>query len=265
MMLNYVKLVFFAGVLIFSASVARAEITATPQPYMDRKDHMMGVVVADPTWTGERPLVVMFPDWMGPSSETEQEARRIAALGYKVFIADMYGVGIRPTIVEEASNLSGFYKSKRSAMLFRAQAALENARALPGVKKSSVATIGYCFGGTVGLELALSGADVTGTVSVHGGLDSPNLNKAGDIKGRVLILHGADDPFVPETEIGALENEFKTGKVKYELVKYLGAVHAFTNEGADKLNLKGAAYNADADKQAFAAMEKFLGELFAVK
>jgi len=108
------------------------------------------------------------------------------------------------------------------------------------------------------LELARSGAPLAGTVTFHGGLATPTPADAKNIKGRVLVMHGADDPFVPPPEVQAFKDEMKNAGVKMKFVSYPHAVHAFTNPAAGNDNSKGAAYNADADKASWAEFEKFL-------
>jgi dienelactone hydrolase len=126
-----------------------------------------------------------------------------------------------------------------------------------------VAAIGYCFGGTTVIELARSGADIAGVVSFHGALDSPNPGDGKNIKCKVLALHGADDPFVPAKDVAAFEDELRSGKVDWQLVKYGGAVHSFTDWSAGTDNSTGAAYNERADRRSWEAMKKFFGEIFA--
>jgi dienelactone hydrolase len=128
---------------------------------------------------------------------------------------------------------------------------------------SRVACIGYCFGGTAAIELGRSGAPVKGVVSFHGGLDSPTPADGKNIKGKVLALHGSDDPFVPAADIAAFEKEMKDAGVAYQLVSYPGAVHAFTQKGAGNDNSKGAAYNEAADKASWEEMKTFFEKLFA--
>ena len=103
-----------------------------------------------------------------------------------------------------------------------------------------IAAIGYCFGGTTVLELARSGADIAGVVSFHGGLSSPTPGDAKNIKAKVLALHGADDPYVPPTEVAAFEDEMRQGGVDWQLVAYGGAVHAFTDWSAGQRQLQGS-------------------------
>jgi dienelactone hydrolase len=140
----------------------------------------------------------------------------------------------------------------------RAQAALDEILKLKFVNPKKVVAIGYCFGGTTALELARSGAPLVGTVSFHGGLATPTPEDAKNIKGKVLVLHGADDPYVPAKEVADFKEEMKKAKVKMDFVAYKGAVHAFTIPEAGNDNSKGAAYNAEADKKSWVEFQKFL-------
>ena len=123
--------------------------------------------------------------------------------------------------------------------------------------------MGYCFGGGTSLELARSGAPVKGVVSFHGSLSTPPPEDAKNIKGKVLILHGADDPYVKQADVAAFMDEMRKGGVNWELVQYSGAVHAFTIKGAGADNSKGAAYNEQADRRSWEAMKNFWNEVFA--
>ena len=144
----------------------------------------------------------------------------------------------------------------------RADAGLKVLRAEANADPSRIAAIGYCFGGTTVLELARSGADLRGVVSFHGGLDTPNPEDAKNIKGKVLILHGADDPFAPKEQVLALEDEMRKAGVDYQVHLYGGAVHAFTVPEAGNDPSQGAAYNASADKRSWEAMKQFFNEIF---
>jgi dienelactone hydrolase len=209
----------------------------------------------------KQPGIVMVHDWMGASQKTVEKAERVASLGYQVLVADVYGKGVRPKSPEEAGKLAGRYKGDRK--LFRAHltAALDALKAQDSVDPKRLAVLGYCFGGTGAVELARSGADLKAVVSFHGGLDSPTPADGKNIKAEVLALHGADDPFVKPADLKAFESELRSNKVKLRLVKYPGAVHAFTDKEAGSDNSKGAAYNARADAASFQEMKKFLAKV----
>ena len=144
----------------------------------------------------------------------------------------------------------------------RANAGLDTLAASPLVDTSRLAVIGYCFGGTAALELARSGANLLGTVSFHGGLDTPNPADARNIRGKVLALHGADDPHVPPEQVAAFQQEMRQAKVDWEMVYYGGAVHAFTNPDSGNDPSKGVAYNAEADRRSWEEMKLFFAEIF---
>ncbi len=123
--------------------------------------------------------------------------------------------------------------------------------------------MGYCFGGGGALELARSGAPLRGVVTFHGSLNTPNTADAKNIRGKVLVLHGADDPFVKPEEVRAFMDEMRGAGVDWQVVYYSGAVHAFTIRSAGTDNSKGAAYNEAADRRSWAAMKDFFSEIFA--
>ena len=164
---------------------------------------------------------------------------------------------------EEAAKVSGMYKSDRSLMRARAQAGLDYLKGQAMVDPSKIAAMGYCFGGTAVLELARSGADLKGVVSFHGGLDSPNPADGKNIKAKVLVLRGADDPFVSKENIAAFKKEMADAKVDFHEEVYPGAVHSFTVPDAGNDPSKGMAYNADADKKSWEAMKDFFKKIFA--
>jgi dienelactone hydrolase len=213
--------------------------------------------------TAKTPTVIVVHDWMGVGDYVKMRADQLAGLGYIAFAADIYGKATRPKDQKEASEFATKYKDDRKLMRARVQAALDTLKKEKFVDSKKVAVMGYCFGGTVALELARSGAPVIGAVSFHGGLSTPNPKDAKKIKGKVLVLHGADDPWVPATEVAGFEEEMRSNKVDWQLIAYGGAVHSFTHKAAGNDNSKGAAYNEKADKRSWVAMQNFLGEVFA--
>jgi dienelactone hydrolase len=158
--------------------------------------------------------------------------------------------------------VAGKYKNDRALMRARVQAGLDALAGSELCDPRKVAAIGYCFGGTSVLELARSGADIAGVVSFHGGLDTPTPADAKNIKAKVLVLHGGDDPHVPRKDVEAFKNEMSAAGVDWQLVIYGGAVHAFTNPAAGNDKSRGAAYNADADRRSWEAMRAFFAEIF---
>jgi dienelactone hydrolase len=224
-----------------------------------------GFLAYDDAVKTPRPGVLIIHQWKGLGDYEKKRAEMIAGLGYVAFCADIYGKGVRPRDVKDAAAMAGKFKSDRALYRERLTAASAVLSKQPKVDPARLGAMGYCFGGTGALELARSGAPMLGVVSFHGGLNTPAPADAKRIKGRVLVLHGADDPFVPPAEVAAFKDEMETADVKYNLVAYPGAVHSFTHWDAGTDNATGAAYNKDADEKSWAAMTTFWAELFARK
>jgi dienelactone hydrolase len=255
------RALIFITTLLCSAGLLQAEIKETVVEYQSGGVTCEGLHVVDAAKTGKLPSVLIIHQWTGLSDNEKMRARMLAELGYNVFAADIYGKGIRPQPPESGKE-AGKYKSDRKLYRERMLSALEVLNKDARTDLAKVAAIGYCFGGTGVIELARSGAVMKGVVSFHGGLDSPSPADGKNIKGKVLALHGADDPFVPAKDISAFEQEMKDAKVDYKLVNYPGAVHAFTQKAAGSDNSKGAAYNEAADKASWEEMKAFFDRLF---
>lgn len=224
-----------------------------------------GVLVYDDAWTGTRPAVLVTHDWMGITDRTKKNAEDLVKLGYVAFCVDVYGKGVHPTSVEEASKQAGAFKADRAKLRSRMQGALTVLIASGKADSKRIGAIGYCFGGTSVLELARAGAPIVATVSFHGGLNTPMPTDAKHITGKILALHGADDPHVPAAEVAAFQEEMRAAKVDWQFVAYGNSVHSFTNQSAGNDNSKGAAYNANADRRSWQAMTDFFAEAFAAK
>ena len=220
-----------------------------------------GYLAYDDAVKGPRPGVLVVHDWMGCDSYAKMRADMLAKLGYVAFAADIYGKDVRPKGPKEAGAQAGKYKGDRALLRARVNAALDVLKKLPQVDTKRIAAIGYCFGGTTVLELARSGAEIAGIVTFHGGLDTPTRD-AKNIKCKVLLCHGADDPYVPTVDVTALQDELRSAKVDWQMIYYSGAVHAFTRPDAGNDNSKGAAYNERADRRSWEAMKEFFAEIF---
>ena len=245
----------FAGV-----STAQAAVTTEVVEYRDGDVVLEGYLAYDDSIRGKRPGILVAHEWNGHNQYVRKRAEQLARLGYVAFALDMYGKGVRAKDAKEAAALAGIYKGDRKLMRARAAAGLDVLRNRPETDPARLAAIGYCFGGTVVLELARSGADLVSVVSFHGGLDTPTPEDARNIKGKVLALQGADDPFVPVKQREAFQDEMRKGGVDWQFVTYGGAVHSFTNPEAGSDNSKGAAYNERADRRSWEAMKSFFAE-----
>lgn len=252
----FLSALLLAGVAMYGS--VQAAVNSRTVDYQDNGQVFEGLLVAPEGPAQKRPLLLMVHNWMGITAETEKQAARFAELGYLVFAADVYGKDVRPQDARQAGAQATIYKSDRALFRQRLNLALQTALQQPGVDREKVAVVGYCFGGTGALELARSGAQLQAIISFHGGLDSPHPADGQNITGRVLALHGADDPYESAEDLAAFQAELQDNNVSYDLVQYPGAVHSFTEMGAGNDNSKGAAYNAAADQQSFAEAQKLL-------
>lgn len=243
------------------AAHANAEIVSTPIAYEIGGQAFEGMLVYDDTVKNKRPGVLMVPNWMGVTEGAAKKAQQVAGSEYVVFVADMYGKDIRPQNADEAGKAASTVRSDRAMMRDRVNAALDvfkdQAAGIP-LDVNNIGAIGFCFGGGTVLELARSGTPVQGVVSFHGNLDTPNPEDAKAIRSPVLVLHGADDPYVPDEQVQAFQVEMRNAGVDWQLNSYGGAVHSFTDPTA---KMPGQAeYNPVVAERAFGAMRRFLAE-----
>ena len=246
---------------VLAVQSVHGEVQAEPVEYRDGEVVLEGYLAWDDAVQGPRPGVLIVHQWKGLCEYEKRRARELAELGYTAFALDMYGKDVRPENPQDAGKQAGLFKNDRALTRTRAGAALDFLAANEKVAGRPIAVMGYCFGGMVALELARSGAPVAGAVSLHGNLDTPDPADAKKIRGKVLVLHGADDPHVPSEQVAAFEKEMRDAGVDWQLVAYGGAVHAFTDSGAGSDPSRGAAYHAAADRRSRDALKAFLAEV----
>lgn len=217
-----------AIVMILPASAAQAAMKTQWIDYKQGNTPLSGYLVYNDAVQGRQPGVLMIHDRSGFSAGTLQDAEMIANLGYVVFAEDIFGKGVVPKTVPEMTDLITIYDKDRALMRARALAGFDVLKAQPMVDPAKLASVGYCFGGTVGVELVETGAPLLGFISVHGAFRNFTPEGAKNIKGRVLILHGAEDPVAPMEELNAVISQFRAAKVDFEVNLYSGAAHGFT-------------------------------------
>ena len=249
-------------VALLCATPSQAEVRTAVIEYRQGDTVLEGYLAHDGVVKGQRPGVLVVHEWSGINPYVKQRAEQLAKLGYVALAADIYGKGVRPRAPDEAAKVAAVYRNDRALMRARAQAALEVLRHHEGVDSKRIAAIGYCFGGTTVLELARNGADIAGVVSFHGGLDTPNPEDARNIKCKVLVLHGGDDPFVPAAQVAGFWQEMRKAGVDWQMIVYGGAVHSFTNPESGSDPSRGAAYSERADRRSWQAMRLFCGDIF---
>jgi dienelactone hydrolase len=262
----------FALTLAFftSALALHAKIVTKPIAYEHEGTKLEGLLAYDDEKVSaakKAPGILVVPEWWGLTDYPKSRAQQLAALGYVAFAADMYGAGVTTTDPKKAGELAGQFYGK-PLMAERAQAGLNQLVKSGLVDAARVAAIGYCFGGSTCQALAFSGAPVAGIVSFHGGLIPVPADAAAKTKAKILVCHGAVDPFISKEEIDAFMKGMNDGKFDYQFVSYAGAVHAFSNPAADQIAKSAGipiAYNAAADRRSWAHMQAFFAELFAAK
>jgi dienelactone hydrolase len=243
-------------------SLTRGEIVTKPIDYQHGEVQLRGYLAYDDLVEGKRPGVLLVHEWWGLNDYAKQRARQLADLGYVAFALDMYVKDVIAKDREEAAKMSAAYKGK-PIIRERARAGYDVLAKHGLVDTKRIAAIGYCFGGTTVLELAYSGADLTGIVSFHGGLVAPKPDDK--FKAKILALHGADDPFVPAEAVSAFEKGMRSSGADWQLVVYGDAVHTFTNPKAGGDKSTGSAYNEAADRRSWKHMQGFFDEIFGEK
>ncbi len=247
------------------AASAHAKVKTQLVEYKQGDAVLEGYLAYDDAVKGKRPGVLVVHAWMGLDDNARHRAEMLAQLGYVAFAADIYGKGVRPANRDEAGKLAGKYKTDRARLRERVNAGLQQLLKDPRVDTSKTAAIGYCFGGTTVLELARSGAAVSGVVSFHGGLDSPSPADGKKIKAKLLVLHGAADFYQKPADVDAFKKELADAKVDWQFIEYGGAAHCFTDKGAGSDPSTGCAYDASADARSWKAMRDFFDEIFGTK
>jgi len=240
---------------------AKAAVREEPVTYSDGEATMKGFLVYDDASQAKRPGIVMVHEWWGITQHMHNEARILAQQGYTAFIADMYGDAKTADNPKDAGALSSSVMKDPAVMEKRFNAARDQLTKQASVDPQRIGAVGYCFGGAVVLNMARSGADLAAVAGYHAslGLNTP-APAPGTVKAKILILNGADDPFVKREQYDALKKDFDAAKADYRIIEYPGAVHAFTNPEATELGKKfnlPLRYDAKVDQEAKAEAAKF--------
>lgn len=246
-------------VLILASNLLAAIKTQVIE-YKQGDTVLEGYLAYDDSTTAKRPGVIVVHEWWGNNDYSRKRAEQLAQLGYAAFAIDMYGKGKTTTEVAKATEWSSAIKADAKLGAARAQAGLDTFKAQPMVDADKIAAIGYCFGGTMVLNMARNNFPLTGVVSFHGDLSNPSA-PATSIKPQVLVCHGAEDTFVPQTAVATFIEEMRKSNANWSLIQYAHAVHAFTNPDAAKANLPGVAYDKTADQRSWKAMQDFFKEV----
>jgi len=232
--------------------------------YLSDSARLNGFVAWDSALSGKRPVVFIVHEWWGLNDYVRGRARQLAEMGYLAFAVDFYGDGKMGNNPEEAGKLATPFYTDPELARSRFEAALNVIRSNPEADTTKMAAIGYCFGGSMVLNMAKMGEPLLGVVSFHGGLAGLPADRS-KLKAKVLVCHGADDKFVSDAEVAQFRKEMDSISADYLFRSYPGATHAFSNPDA---TLNGQrfkipiAYNAAADTASWKEMKDFFGRIF---
>lgn len=250
-------------ICLCAAAALEAKVVNKTIEYKEGETTLKGYLAWDDAVKGKRPGILVVHEFWGLNDHARKQADRLADLGFVAFALDMYGDGMATDDPHKAGEMSGRFRQDKKLLIARAKAGLNVLLKNENVNTSKIAAIGYCFGGSTVLQLALSGADLAGVVSFHGGLGGIQYEPGTKVTAKILVLHGADDPMIPAEQITAFQDTLRKANADWEMNYYGNAVHSFTNESAAKANIKGVAYHKPTAERSWQAMRDFFAEIFA--
>ena len=247
-----------------TAKTMEVKVKGTEVTYAADSTNLKGYIAYDENKKGKRPGVLIVHEWWGHNDYVRERANMLAELGYTAIAVDMYGDGKQANHPDDAGKFAMSVMGNLPEATARFDAAIKLLQEHESVDKEKLAAIGYCFGGSVALTMANSGADLDAVAAFHSGVALPVMpNK--DLKARVLVCNGADDPFVAPESITTFKTAMDSIGAKYEYIAYPGVTHSYTSKEADangeKFNLP-LAYNADADQKAWTSLKALLKDVF---
>ena len=230
--------------------------------YKDGDVTLKGFLALDDQSDHKRPGILVMPEAFGLGAHAKERAQRLAALGFVALAGDPYGDGLEVGDLQEAVKQMSVIRETPEKFRQRGRVALDTLAALPQVDSDRLAMIGFCMGGSFSLEMARDGAPLRGIVSFHGGLETEKLAEAGQVKAKILVCHGADDPFVPPDRVAKFTRAMARSGAGWQMVAYPGARHSFTNPAANHDAVEETAYHEQADQQSWRQMQAFFGDVF---
>lgn len=251
--------------LLLSSLSAQAKVVGKTISYTDGETSMQGYIAYDDSTRGQRPGILVVHEWWGHNEYARRRARMLAELGYVALAVDMYGDGIQVDHPQDAMKFSQQLTANFPMARSRFDAAMTLLKQQANVDNEKLAAAGYCFGGSIVLQLARSGLDVDVAAVFHGSLLTRKPAQKGQVHAKLLVFNGDDDPMVKPAHIDAFKQEMSRANVDYKFFSYPGAKHAFTNPAADELGSKFSlplAYNKQADKHSWAEFIKTLEQSF---
>ncbi|WP_343486301.1 dienelactone hydrolase family protein [Allomuricauda sp. d1] len=243
---------------------AKVDIVGKELTYATDTTQMKGYIVFDDALAEKRPGVLVVHEWWGHNDYSRKRAEMLAELGYTALAVDMYGDGKQADHPDDAGKFAGMVMSNMPAAKARFMAAMGQLKNHPSVDSTKIAAIGYCFGGSVVLTMANAGMDLDAVAAFHSGVALPVMPNE-DLKAKVLVCNGADDPFISEESVETFKKKMDSIGADYKYIAYEGAKHSFTSKEADangeKFNLP-LAYNEKANQASWEELKSLLNEAF---
>jgi len=232
--------------------------------YSTGDTEMKGYIAYNEADTVKRPGILVVHEWWGHNDYVRERAEMLAELGFVALAVDMYGDGKKAAHPEDAKKFSGMVMQNMDMAEDRFSEAIAVLKNHPVVDDSEISAVGYCFGGSLILALANKGMDLDGVAAFHSGVQLP-VPPSEILQAKMLVQNGADDPFVSKESVSQFKMQMDALNKEYEYIAYPGAVHAYTNPGADSLGQKfelPLAYNKEADKKSWEEMKDFFGGIY---
>ncbi|HJQ17351.1 MAG TPA: dienelactone hydrolase family protein [Sphingobium sp.] len=208
--------------------------------------------------------ILVFPDILGLGEHAHERARRLAELGYVVLAMDLHGDGQVFDAPKALAELEIFYADP-SITLRRAEASLAMLCQQPGVDAGRIGAVGFCYGGTLALEMVRSGLPIHALVGFHSVLRSSLSWDRAHLSGRkILVCVGAEDPQIPEEQRRDFVGEMRQTEADWQLHLYGGVYHSFTDRRIDAAGMPDfARYDAAADRRSWRAMKDHFEDAFS--
>jgi dienelactone hydrolase len=244
--------------------VLPVKVKGTEVTYATDSTNLKGYIAFDENNKEKRPAILIIHEWWGHNNYIRERADSLAKMGYTAFAVDMYGDGKQADHPTDAGKFAGAVMANMDEAKARFQAAINLLKQHESVNADQLAAIGYCFGGSVALTMANSGMDLDAVAAFHSGVGLP-IPPNDNLKAKVLVCNGADDPFISKESITAFKSAMDSIGADYEYIAYPGVLHSFTSKEADangekfSLPLK---YDADADQKSWESLQKLLTEAF---
>ncbi|MDH3216295.1 MAG: dienelactone hydrolase family protein [Candidatus Krumholzibacteria bacterium] len=254
------KTLVCAFLVLCLASSVQAKIETESVEYKQGDTNLRGYMAYDDAAKGERPGVLVVHEWWGLNDYAKMRVRKLAEAGYVAFALDMYGEGKTTEHPQEAGEWATQVRMNKELGAERFKAAYDILKKNKSVRPDKIAAIGYCFGGSVVLTMALQGVGLDGVVSFHGSLPTDSIQA--DVKAKVLVCHGEQDSFTTGEQIDTFKKNLTAASVDWQFISYGGAKHSFTDPNADDRGLPPLSYNAAADRRSWQAMLSFFDEIF---